>query len=103
MTQSSQRILRNPRRKHHHSLPSRGSVVPASLTGYPIPRFFLLGKTKCDVYIRKEVCATVVLSSGTTCAQRIIVRMAKELTMLGPSTMEINAFRVSHEPTALQI
>ena len=62
---------------------------------------FFLRKTKCDVYIRKEVYATVVLSSGTTCAKGIVMRMTKELTMLGPSTMEIKAFRVSHEPTAL--
>ena len=39
--QSPRRILRT-RRKHHHSLPLRGSVVPASLTGHPIPRLFFL-------------------------------------------------------------
>ena len=50
----------------------------------PVPTTLFLSKTKCDVDIRKEVYATVVLSSATTCAKGIIVRMAKELTMLHP-------------------
>ena len=56
-----------------------------------------LSKTKCHVYIRKEVYATVMLSSGTTCGKGIIVRMTKELTTLAPSKMEIKALRVSLE------
>merc|ERR1719456_695253 len=44
---------------------------------------------KCDVDIRKDLYANVVLSGGTTMYQGIGERMTKELTALAPSTMKI--------------
>jgi actin-related protein len=44
---------------------------------------------KCDVDIRKDLYANVVLSGGTTMFNGIGERMAKELTALAPSTMKI--------------
>merc|ERR1711879_1120210 len=44
---------------------------------------------KCDIDIRKELYANVVLSGGTTMFAGIGERMAKELTALAPSTMRI--------------
>ena len=41
---------------------------------------------KCDVDIRKELCANVVFSGGTTMLQVTVERMTKELTALTPST-----------------
>jgi actin beta/gamma 1 len=44
---------------------------------------------KCDVDIRKDLYANVVLSGGTTMFPGIGERMTKELTALAPSTMKI--------------
>ena len=44
---------------------------------------------KCDVDIRRELYANVVLSGGTTMFPGIAERMTKELTSLAPSTMKI--------------
>eukprot|EP00437_Effrenium_voratum_P001257 CAMPEP_0181424666 /NCGR_PEP_ID=MMETSP1110-20121109/14763_1 /TAXON_ID=174948 /ORGANISM="Symbiodinium sp., Strain CCMP421" /LENGTH=377 /DNA_ID=CAMNT_0023547833 /DNA_START=65 /DNA_END=1198 /DNA_ORIENTATION=+ len=44
---------------------------------------------KCDVDIRRELYANVVLSGGTTMFPGIGERMTKELTALAPSTMKI--------------
>merc|ERR1712098_502522 len=44
---------------------------------------------KCDVDIRKDLYANVVLSGGTTMFPDIGERMTKELTALAPSTMKI--------------
>eukprot|EP00397_Hematodinium_sp_SG-2012_P018988 GEMP01019490.1.p1 GENE.GEMP01019490.1~~GEMP01019490.1.p1 ORF type:complete len:377 (+),score=94.31 GEMP01019490.1:46-1176(+) len=44
---------------------------------------------KCDVDIRKDLYANVVLSGGTTMFQGIGERVTKELTALAPSTMKI--------------
>jgi actin-related protein len=44
---------------------------------------------KCDVDIRKDLYANIVLSGGTTMFPKIGERMAKELTALAPSTMKI--------------
>ena len=44
---------------------------------------------RCDVHIRKDLYANVVLSGGTTMFQGIGERMTKELTALAPSTMKI--------------
>merc|ERR1712053_40703 len=44
---------------------------------------------KCDVDIRKDLYANVVLSGGTTMFAGIGERMTKELTALAPSTMKI--------------
>ena len=43
---------------------------------------------KCDVYVRKELYATFVVSGGTALFQGIIVHMTKELTALAPFTRE---------------
>merc|ERR1711963_674752 len=44
---------------------------------------------KCDVDIRRDLYANVVLSGGTTMFPGIGERMTKELTALAPSTMKI--------------
>merc|ERR1712224_866916 len=44
---------------------------------------------KCDVDIRKDLYANVVLSGGNTMFQGIGERMTKELKALAPSTMKI--------------
>jgi len=44
---------------------------------------------KCDVDIRKDLYANVVLSGGTTMFTGIGERLTKELTALAPSTMKI--------------
>jgi len=44
---------------------------------------------KCDVDIRKDLYANVVLSGGTTMVQGFEERMTKELTALAPSTMKV--------------
>jgi len=44
---------------------------------------------KCDVDIRKDLYANVVMSGGTTMFPGIGERMTKELTALAPSTMKI--------------
>jgi actin-related protein len=44
---------------------------------------------KCDVDIRKDLYANIVLSGGTTMFQGIGERMTKELTALAPSTMKV--------------
>eukprot|EP00392_Amoebophrya_sp_AT5.2_P018542 g19101.t1 len=44
---------------------------------------------KCDVDIRKDLYANVVLSGGTTMFPGIGERMTKEITALAPSTMKI--------------
>jgi len=44
---------------------------------------------KCDVDIRKDLYANIVMSGGTTMFPGIAERMTKELTSLAPSTMKI--------------
>jgi len=44
---------------------------------------------KCDVDIRKDLYANIVLSGGTTMFPGVSERMTKELTALAPSTMKI--------------
>ena len=44
---------------------------------------------KCDVDIRKDLYANIVISGGTTMYPGIGERMTKELTALAPSTMKI--------------
>jgi actin beta/gamma 1 len=44
---------------------------------------------KCDVDIRKDLYANIVLSGGTTMFQGIADRLTKEITALAPSTMKI--------------
>jgi actin-related protein len=45
---------------------------------------------KCDVDIRRDLYANVVLSGGTTMCPGMGERMTKELTALAPSTVKIN-------------
>jgi len=44
---------------------------------------------KCDVDIRKDLYANIVLSGGTTMFPGVAERMSKEITNLAPSTMKI--------------
>ena len=44
---------------------------------------------KCDVDIRKDLYANIVLSGGTTMFSGISDRLTKEITALAPSTMKI--------------
>jgi len=44
---------------------------------------------KCDVDVRRDLYANIVLSGGTTMFQGIGERMTKELTALAPSTVKI--------------
>jgi actin beta/gamma 1 len=44
---------------------------------------------KCDVDIRKDLYANIVLSGGTTMFSGISERLTKEMTALAPSTMKI--------------
>ena len=44
---------------------------------------------KCDVDIRKDLYANIVLSGGTTMFTDIAERLTKEITALAPSTMKI--------------
>ena len=44
---------------------------------------------KCDIDIRRDLYANIVLSGGTTMFPGIAERMTKELTALAPSTMKI--------------
>jgi len=44
---------------------------------------------KCDVDIRKDLYANIVMSGGTTMFPGVAERMTKELTALAPSTMKI--------------
>merc|ERR1712057_118471 len=45
--------------------------------------------TKCDVDIRKDLYANVVLSGGTTMYSGIADRMSKEITALAPASMKV--------------
>jgi len=44
---------------------------------------------KCDIDIRKDFYANIVLSGGTTMYSGIVDRMRKEMTSLASSTMQI--------------
>ena len=44
---------------------------------------------KCDIDIRRDLYANIVLSGGTTMFPEIAARMTKEITSLAPSTMKI--------------
>jgi actin-related protein len=44
----------------------------------------------CDVDIRQDLYANIVLSGGTTMFPGIAERMHKEMTSLAPTTMKIN-------------
>jgi len=44
---------------------------------------------KCDVDIRKDLYANIVLSGGTTMFEGIAERLTKEVTALAPSTMKV--------------
>ena len=44
---------------------------------------------KCDVDLRKDLYANVVLSGGTTMYSGIADRMSKEITALAPASMKV--------------
>merc|ERR1719371_148331 len=44
---------------------------------------------KCDIDVRREMYANIILSGGTTMFPGIGERMTKEITALAPSTMKI--------------
>jgi actin-related protein len=44
---------------------------------------------KCDVDIRKDLYANVVISGGTTMYEGLPERMQKEITALAPPTMKV--------------
>jgi actin beta/gamma 1 len=44
---------------------------------------------KCDVDIRKDLYANIVMSGGTTMYQGLAERLTKEMTSLAPSTMKV--------------
>merc|ERR1712010_104716 len=48
-----------------------------------------MGIMKCDVDIRKDLYANIVLSGGTTMFTGVSERLTKEMTALAPSTMKI--------------
>ncbi|XP_078610530.1 actin, adductor muscle-like [Branchiostoma floridae x Branchiostoma japonicum] len=47
------------------------------------------GIMKCDIDIRKDLYANVVLSGGTTMFPGVAERMQKEITAMAPSTMKV--------------
>jgi len=47
---------------------------------------------KCDIHIKKDLYANIVLSGGTTMYPGIVDRMQKEITALAPSTMKIGVY-----------
>ena len=51
---------------------------------------------KCDVHIRKELYAIVVLSGGTAIFQGIVEHTTKKLTALAPLTMAIYIVSLRH-------
>ncbi len=44
---------------------------------------------KCDIDVRKDLYANIVMSGGTTMFPGIPERLSKEVTALAPSTMKI--------------
>jgi len=44
---------------------------------------------KCDIDVRKDLYANIVMSGGTTMYSGIAERLSKEVTALAPSTMKI--------------
>jgi len=44
---------------------------------------------KCDIDVRKDLYANIVMSGGTTMFAGIPERLSKEVTALAPSTMKI--------------
>ena len=44
---------------------------------------------KCDIDVRKDLYANIVLSGGTTMYAGIADRMSKEITALAPASMKI--------------
>merc|ERR1712078_292056 len=55
---------------------------------------------KCDVDIRKDLYANVVLSGGTTMYSGIADRMSKEITALAPASMKVISSRRLSASTA---
>merc|ERR1711977_8960 len=66
-----------------------GNVITVGNERFRCPEVLFQPIMKCDVDIRKDLYANVVLSGGTTMFPGIGERMTKELTALAPSTMKI--------------
>jgi actin-related protein len=58
---------------------------------------------KCDVDIRKDLYANIVLSGGTTMYPGFADRMQKEITALAPSTMKINIIALPERKNSVWI
>jgi len=70
-----------------------GNIISVGSEGFRCPAILFQPSfqsiMKCDVDIRKDLYANVVLSGGTTMFAGIGERMTKELSALAPSTMKI--------------
>ena len=74
-------------KKKTYELPDRSVISVGAGRFRCVEVLFQQYIMKCDVYIRKDLYANVVLSGGTAIFQRIVERMTNKLTALTPSTM----------------
>ena len=49
---------------------------------------------KCEIDVRKDLYANIVMSGGTTMYEGIDTRLAAEVTSLAPSAMKIRVFLI---------
>ena len=90
-------VVRAPRRAGDHHRGSNASGAPRCSSSPSIVGMEAVGIhettynsiMKCDVDIRKDLYANIVLSGGTTMFPGIADRMSKEITALAPSSMKI--------------
>jgi actin-related protein len=76
----------------HHSFRAPEALFQPSLIGSEssgIHETTYNSIMKCDVDIRKDLYANIVMSGGTTMYPGIADRMQKEITALAPSSMKI--------------
>ena len=92
--------LRAPRRQHFHywlqTLPLCGSVVPAKFSASGIHVIPFQSNTIYDVDIRKKLCASCRVVSGTATFQEASERVTKKLTASVPSTIKIKVVCPPH-------
>ena len=90
-------------RQHLHcwrqTLQLRGSVVPAKFSASGIHVISFQNNMDCDVYVRKNLYANVVLSCGTYMFQEVLERMTQELTASAPSAMKIKVSLLAPNPS----
>merc|ERR1739845_327042 len=65
------------------------SNLPSCMESSGIHETGYVSIMKCDIDIRKDLFANIVMSGGTTMYAGIADRMQKEITALAPSTMKI--------------